>query len=74
MNSLKTKESCRFLIQYHFIFVCKYRRKILNPIRNDILFTMINIAKKYDFTIHTQEVDKDHIHLHIESIPKISPS
>lgn len=74
MNLMKTKESCKFLLQYHFIFVCKYRRKILNPIRNDILSIMINIAKKYDFTIHTQEVDKDHIHLHIESIPRISPS
>lgn len=44
MNSLKTKESCKFLLQYHFIFVCKYR-KMLNPIRNDILSTMVNIAK-----------------------------
>ena len=26
------------------------------------------------FKIHTQEIDKDHIHMHIETIPSISPS
>lgn len=74
MNSLKKLSSCKFLLQYHFIFVCKYRRKVLNPIRNDVLSIMQNISKKYDFTIHVQEIDKDHIHLLIESLPRISPS
>lgn len=35
--------------------------------------TMIDISKKYDFNIIEIEVDKDHIHLMIESEPKISP-
>lgn len=74
MEKLKSSESCKYLLQYHFIFVTKYRRKLLNPIRNDILSTMIQISRKYDFVIHTQEIDNDHIHLHIESVPKISPS
>ena len=73
MRKFKTSESCKYLLQYHFIFVCKYRKKILNPIRNSILSIMENISKKYDFEIHTQEVDLDHIHLHIESVPKIPP-
>lgn len=74
MEKLKSSESCKYLLQYHFIFVTKYRRKLLNPIRNDILSTMLQISRKCDFVIHTQEIDNDHIHLHIESIPKISPS
>lgn len=74
MEKLKSSESCKYLLQYHFIFVTKYRRKLLNPLRNDILSTMLQISRKYDFVIHTQEIDNDHIHLHIESIPKISPS
>jgi REP element-mobilizing transposase RayT len=57
MNTLKSLSSCKFLIQYHFIFVCKYRRKILNPIRESVLEEMTNISLKYDFKIHTQEVD-----------------
>ena len=35
--------------------------------------TMIDISKKYDSNIIEIEVDKDHIHLMIESEPKISP-
>lgn len=33
---------------------------------------MFDISKKYDFTIKEMEVDKDHIHLMIESEPKVS--
>jgi putative transposase len=31
------------------------------------------IASKSDFDIAEMEVDKDHMHLMIESVPKISP-
>lgn len=34
---------------------------------------MIEISDKYDFTIIEIEVDKDHIHLMVESEPKVSP-
>ena len=74
MNTLKNLTSCRFLIQYHFIFVCKYRRKVLTSLRSEVLSCMKEIARRYNFIIHTQEVDQDHIHLLIESIPRISPS
>lgn len=35
--------------------------------------TMIDISNKYDFKILEIEIDKDHIHLMIESEPKVSP-
>lgn len=35
--------------------------------------TMLDISQKYDFTILEIEVDKNHIHLLVESEPKISP-
>jgi len=34
---------------------------------------MFEIAKKSDFDIQEMEVDKDHIHLMITSVPKLSP-
>lgn len=34
---------------------------------------MYDISKRYDFEIKEMEVDKDHIHMMIESVPKISP-
>ena len=74
MNNLKSNSSCKFLLQYHMIFVTKYRRRILSSIRDSLLECMLNIANKYDFIIHEQEIDKDHIHFLIESVPTISPS
>lgn len=35
--------------------------------------SMIQISNKYDFRILEVEVDKNHIHLMVESEPKISP-
>lgn len=34
---------------------------------------MFDISNKYHFSIREMEVDKDHIHMTIESEPKISP-
>ena len=34
---------------------------------------MFDISKKYEFTIKEMEVDKDHIHLMLDSVPKLSP-
>lgn len=35
--------------------------------------TMVPISQKYDFEILEIEVDKNHIHLLVESEPKVSP-
>jgi len=40
---------------------------------NYVKSIMIDISEKYDFTIIEIEVDKDHIHLMVESEPKVSP-
>lgn len=63
----------KFLLTYHIIFVCKYRQKLLLKYEDYIRQTMFDISKKYDFKIKEMEVDKDHIHLMIESVHKISP-
>ena len=74
MKNYKTLSSSKFLLQYHFIFVCKYRRKILTRLREDVLSCMETISNRYDFSIRIQEIDNDHIHLLIESVPRLSPS
>lgn len=46
----------KVLIQYHIIFVCKYRRKVFQnqKVANSLKSIMLNIASKYDFTIEVQ--------------------
>jgi putative transposase len=57
-------------LRYHLIFSTKYRRKCLDQIKDKVknLMTQASVGKK--FSIETQEIDKDHIHL----LVKIDPS
>lgn len=63
----------KFILTYHIIFTCKYRKKLLIKYGEDIKQMIYDISKKYDFEIKEMEVDKDHIHMMVSSIPKISP-
>ena len=57
---------------YHVIFVCKYRRNVLIGYEDDLKQILHDIASKSEFDILEMECEKDHIHLLIESYPKIS--
>ena len=69
----QSKNHSKFILTYHIIFVCKYRKKLLIKYGEDIKQIMYDTSKRYDFEIKEMEVDKDHIHMMIESVPKISP-
>ena len=72
-KNYKSKNHSQFILTYHIIFVCKYRKKLLIKYGEDVKQIMYDISKRYDFEIKEMEVDKDHIHMMIESVPKISP-
>lgn len=72
-KNYKSKNHSKFILTYHIIFTCKYRKKLLVKYGEDIKQIMYDISKRYDFDIKEMEVDKDHIHMMIESVPKISP-
>ena len=73
-KNYKSKNHSKFILTYHIIFVCKYRKKLLIKYGEDVKQIMLyDISKRYDFDIKEMEVDKDHIHIMISSAPKISP-
>ena len=72
-KNYQSKNHSKFILTYHIIFTCKYRKKVLIKYGEDIKQIMFDISKKYDFEIKEMEVDKDHIHMMISSVPKISP-
>lgn len=72
-KNYKSKNHSKFILTYHIIFTCKYRKKLLIKYGEDVKQKMYDISKKYDFEIKEMEVDKDHIHMMISSAPKISP-
>jgi len=73
MSNYKSKNHSKYNIKYHIIFVCKYRKKLLIKYGEEIKQIMKDISYRYDFGILEIEVDKDHIHMMIESEPKLSP-
>lgn len=66
----------KFLLRYHLILVCKYRRRILsaNNISSDIKTLATQISDSHNIYIHYMEADKDHLHLMIETTPNINLS
>ena len=72
-KNYKSKNHSKFILTYHIIFTCKYRKKLLIKYGEDVKQIMYDISKRYDFDIKEMEVDKDYIHMMISSVPKISP-
>ncbi len=75
-NTYKSGSHNKYLLQYHLIFVCKYRKKLLsaNNIVSDIKRLSLEVCSKHNVVIHYIEVDKDHIHYMIETTPNINLS
>lgn len=67
------KNHSKFILRYHIIFVCKYRKNLMIQYGEFVKETMVSISQKYDFEILEIEVDKNHVHLLVESEPKVSP-
>ena len=73
-KNYKSKNHSKFILTYHIIFVCKYRKILLIKYGEDVKQIMYDISKRYDFDIKEMEVDKDHIHMLISYPPNISVS
>ena len=74
VNTYKSNNHSRYLLQFYLIFVCKYRRKLMcsNNISGDIKNISVEIANKHKVTIRYMETDQDHIHYMIETTPNIN--
>ena len=69
-----SKNHSKFLIKYHIILVCKYRKQLLvGAVEYDMKKIMRHISDMSDFDIEVMETDKDHLHMMVRSDPKLSP-
>ena len=69
-----SKNHSKFLIKYHIILVCKYRKQLLvGAVEYDMKKIMRHISEMSDFDIEVMETDKDHLHMMVRSEPKLSP-
>lgn len=76
MSNWKSASHSKYLLQYHLIFVCKYRKKLFvnQQIAYDVKVFSTEICEKHGVSIKYMEVNKDHIHYMIETRPNINLS
>lgn len=69
-----SRNHSKFLLKYHVILVCKYRRKALvGAVGFTMKHILLDIAQESDFDIEVMETDRDHVHLLVSAPPKLSP-
>lgn len=60
-------------LKYHIVWCTKYRRKVLTTkIQGSLKQHIEDVCTKNKFTILALEVMEDHVHIFIQSTPKIS--
>ena len=76
MCELRHGRTCVFNINYHIVWSTKYLRKVLNTdIERRLKEILIDVGKQKGFEIAEIEVGtKDHVHVFVSAIPKISIS
>ena len=74
-NYRKTKTTVS-LINYHFVFCPRYRRKIFDNPNVETRFKEIvkSICEELEIEIIAIECDKDHAHIFLNCLPTLSPS
>ena len=71
----KTTNRSKHNLKIHLILVCKYRKKLLlDKLDDNLKYIIRDIENNSDFDIIEMETDKDHIHLMIQFIPRLSIS
>ena len=75
MTDLRRTRHAIYELKYHFVWIPKYRRKVLNrEIKEKLKEIFLQIAEEYDCEIIEQRVMSDHVHLFLSAPPKYSPS
>jgi len=63
------------VIKYHFVWITKYRYKILEGVIADRARTLIRqVCKRNHVEILKGHIEKDHVHLLVDAPPTLSPS
>jgi putative transposase len=71
----KSGSSTRYDIKYHFVWVPKYRKRLLTPVRQAYLkYLLKRVAVEWEMAIVEMEVMEDHVHLFVEAPPRLSPA
>lgn len=75
-NKYRKTKTTVSLLNYHFVFCPRYRRKIFlqQDLENRFKELVKEVCDDLDIHIVAIECDKDHAHMFLNALPKLSPS
>ncbi len=74
MSKAKTTKHSVYNLNYHIVFVTKYRHKVLiGEVEEYVKTRMQEICEQYGWEQLALEVMSDHIHLFVSAEPKVAP-
>ena len=76
MNEYRSTITTVSLINYHFVFCPRYRRKIFDIPKVEDRFKelVVEVCKEIDINVIAIECHHDHTHMFLNCLPKYSPS
>ena len=75
MGELIRKNHNVSLLMYHFVFVAKYRRLVIDEAVDSVLKdTCLEVSKRYEIRFLEIGSEGDHVHFLIQSVPNYSPT
>jgi putative transposase len=73
--AIKRARHAVYDIKYHFVWVPKYRKRILTKqLKKRVEELFRAIAGEYDFEIDAMGIEVDHVHIFLSAPPKHSPA
>lgn len=74
MQLRKTRWSL-YNLNYHFVWIPKYRRRVLvEDVTEELEKLIFEIGKKHEIEVLSLSVQPDHIHLFVSAPPRLSPA
>lgn len=75
-NKYRRTKTTVSLLNYHFVFCPRYRRKIfnVNGVEDRVKNIITDVCKELDIEIVAMECHIDHVHLFLNALPNIAPS
>lgn len=76
MNEYRKTNTTVSLLNYHFVFCPRYRRKIFLQVEVEQRFKeLVNkICEELQIQVIALECDKDHTHMFLNALPHLSPA
>ncbi|MGC9770978.1 IS200/IS605 family transposase [Fervidobacterium islandicum] len=74
MQLRKTRWS-KYNLNYHFVWIPKYRKPILvDNVKDELQKIIHSVAKSHHITVLSLSTQPDHVHLFVSAPPRLSPA